>query len=150
MNLYSLPPLIAALLNLSLGFFVFIKSRKSFTNTLFSLACFCIFLWLFGYFIVYNTEDQIKALFWCKIVYSGVIFIPPLFYHFIDSLLKWSSQRALISLNYIISSIFIALLFFTSYIISGTHSYFWGYQTKVGPLHSLFLLFLVLFYVYLL
>ncbi|MBU1147856.1 MAG: GAF domain-containing protein, partial [Candidatus Omnitrophica bacterium] len=141
MNLYSIPPLIASVLVLLLGLFIVIKNKKSLVNVVFGLDCFCVFTWLFGYFIIYNIEHQELAFFWCKIVYVGVIFIPPLFYHFIDRLLRLPRNRVVVPLNYFISVIFVILLFTSDSFVVGVYKYYWGYQTRVGFLHNLFLIF---------
>lgn len=141
MNLYSFPNLISSVLMLFLGVFIFTKNIKSLVHILFGFSHFCIFIWLFGYFLVYNAKSEQSALFWCKIVYIGVIFLPSLFYQFVNILLNIPRKKYLLALNYFISFIFIYFLFFTSYFISGTYKYFWGYQTKVGPAHNFFLLF---------
>ncbi len=83
MNFYAILPLIAGILTLSVGIFVFWNNKKSIENitfALFSLAC---TIWLFGYFSVYLTKDANAAFNLIKSLYIGVIFIPTFFYHFI-------------------------------------------------------------------
>lgn len=44
--------------------------------------CLSAFIWLFGYFLMYNLSDQRTAYYCAKLVYIGVIFIPVFFYQF--------------------------------------------------------------------
>ena len=42
---------------------------------------------------------------------------------------------------YLIGACFVLLLLTSDYIVSGVYNYYWGFHTKVGRLHNLFLIF---------
>jgi len=150
MLVYSLPPFISSVLVLFLGIFVFAKNRKSIVNITFSLECLSIFLWVFGYAMMYSTRNEAFAL-WCtKFVYTGVTFIPTFFYHFTISFLHRDSlRRKTIILAYIYGFLFLGLLHLTDSLVMGVQEYYWGYQTKVAALgaHEVFLLLLLVIFV---
>ncbi len=145
-NIYAVPPLSASILLFSLGTFVLLNNIKSKTNITFAILNYCTVIWLLGYFVMYSITDKNIALCCAKILYIGVIFIPFVFYHFIIHFLKIKNNGFIIRLNYLLGIIFSLLVLKTNLIVEGLYSYFWGYQTKIGSLHSLFLaIFLFLF-----
>ena len=139
MNPYSLPPLISSILFLLLGAFCFFKNRKSIVNLTFGLLCIATICWQFSWFILFNTTNEKLANFIVKLGYTGIVFIPITFFHFFASLLKDSKEKWLVSLSYLIGSIFILVLWSTNYFIDGFYKYYWGYYPKAGFLHPLHL-----------
>ena len=145
-NPYAIPPLAASILLFSLGIFVYFNNKYSVVNKTFALLNLCTVFWLFGYFIMYSTPNRNIALNCTKLVYSGVIFIPIVYYHFIISFLEIKNQALIVRINYLVGLILTILLFKSNLIVSGLHNYFWGLQTKKGHFHNYFLgLFFILF-----
>ena len=93
MSLYSVPPLIASLLVLFVAIFVFLKSSKSLINITFSLLCLFVFMWLFGYAMMYSTTSEAFALWSARFVYIGVVCVPTFFYHFCVSFVGKQEER---------------------------------------------------------
>ena len=106
MNLNSIFHLLASVTIIIFSIFVFIKNKKNIYFVFFGTA---IFIWLFASYFAYVSQIESQALFWFKISYIGVIFIPSTFFHFIFNLLGRKLNKT-ISLNYIISLFFIFLL----------------------------------------
>ncbi|MFH1673117.1 MAG: ATP-binding protein [Pseudomonadota bacterium] len=148
MTIYSLPPLISSLLVFGVGIFVFLQNRRSTANITFFFECLCVFMWLFGYFMMYSTTNKSFALWCAKFLYTGVVFIPTLFYHFTVSFLhKAEERRKTLVLLYINSIIFCILVLTTDKLVTGLHDYYWGYHTKVNHVgaQTFFLTFVVIF-----
>ena len=101
MNPYAIPPLVTSILFLATGAYVYLSNRKSSINSTFALEWLAVFVWQFGYFIVYSSRDERIALLWIKILYIGVIFLPAIFYHFVMELLQ-KKRKGIIVLNYFI------------------------------------------------
>ncbi|HSE59081.1 MAG TPA: ATP-binding protein [Nitrospiraceae bacterium] len=140
MSAYSLPPLMVALLVLACGSWVFLDHPRRATNATFGVLCLGVAAWLIGCFMMFSSADATEALAWTKAIHAGVVFIPAVFYHFCARLV-WPGRRdRLITVNYFASAGFLALLS-TSWLISGTYRYYWGYYGKAGPLHPLFLVY---------
>ena len=140
MNTYAIPPLVTSILILAYGIFVLRQNIKSSVNITFSLMTFATFLWLFCISMTYLSPDEKLALFWDKNAYLGVIFIPVTIYHFTVTFLGLKNQKKFILMSYIIVIIFL-FLSRTNYFISGVRHYFFGYYTKAGLIHPLFLIF---------
>ena len=137
---YSIPPLLTATLILACGLWIILQNPKAVPNITFSLVCLGVSIWLFGSFMGYSTTDDQEALFWEKLIYIGVVYIPALFYHFSVSFLHHRAKERLIIGNYLIGTLFL-LLIPTDYLVHGLYSYFWGYYAKAGVLHPLLLVY---------
>lgn len=136
MSLYSIPPLIVSIFTITVGLLVLIRGKK----LIYALTTFAVFLWLIGYAIVYSITDYNRALLFARILYIGVVFIPAFSYHFTTTFLNLKARKTVVRFNYFLSCIF-ALLTHSDYFISGLYKYYWGYQTRVGLLHNLFLIY---------
>lgn len=141
MSIVSLEALVTSILLGSLGFFVFIKNRKSETNIAFSLLCLSASVWQFAYSLAYRSVDLDIALKLFRIGYPGVVFIAVTYFHFANSFLKILQARKYIIISYCIGLIFVFFITSSNLIVSGVHSYSWGFYPKAGPFHPLFLVF---------
>jgi len=141
MNIYSIPPLIGALFSLVLGLFVFLKNKRSEQNISFLLMCLIIFTWLSAYTIAYSTNNIKIATICSKTACTAVIFLATTFYYFIIAFLKIKKEKIVVKIFYIISFILLYIFIFTDYFLSGVYKYYWGYYSKAGILHPLFLIF---------
>ncbi len=136
MSIYSIPPLIISVLTLLVGLFVLFRGKRS----VFTLVAASVFIWLFGYALMYSTKDYELALIFAKGLYMGVVFIPAFSYHFVIVFLNLKNKKLFISFYYFFTLIFVYMIWKTDF-ISGLYKYYWGYQTKVGFSHSIFLAF---------
>ena len=147
MKIYFILNLFASFIILSLGFFVFIKNRKSTLNRVFNLFTLASFIWLFNYGLSYLFRDENSAFFFLKIGYAGVTLIPITIYHFTIlflNLIDNKIEKILVRMFYIIGAIYVVLLFNSDYFIAGTlYKYFWGYYPRASILHPFYILFLV-------
>jgi len=153
MNFYSIFPFTAGFLILLLGLFVYLKNRKSLIHNTFGLFSLSISVWLITYSIAYNfyNKNIIYTLF--KIGYTAVIFIPITWYHFISSFLNLKRERKWIFLSYITGGVFAYILNNTNLFMDGLYKYFWGYYPRIGKIHPLYLLFVLIIsfrYIYIL
>ncbi|MFA6217133.1 MAG: ATP-binding protein [Candidatus Omnitrophota bacterium] len=139
-NPYAIPPLITALFCLIIGAFVYLKNRKSSANRAFGILGFSCFLWNLGYFMSYISTAEKSAYFWCQFAYLGIAFITPATYHFSVAFVKIPQKNRIITFFYLLAFIF-ALLTRTSLLVNGVTMHYWGYHTKIGVLHNIFLIF---------
>jgi len=139
-TLHSVPPLLAGTLIFSCGLWVVLSNPRAVTNRAFGLLCLGVCTWLFSFFMIYSTTDEQAALFWGKVVYSGVAYVPAAFYHFCVSFLRDQQGKKLIPANYLISTFFL-LLISAGFLLDGQYKYYWGYYPKAGVLHPLFLVY---------
>jgi len=125
----------------AIGLMMFLKNPKVKLNRLFFGCASSLALWTFGYFLMYMTRDPASGLFYARLGYLGVVFIPTFFLHFVLEFLNFKRERLLIG-AYIFSGIFLIISRFNIF-ISGVYLYFWGFYPKAGPLY---LVFVVYFY----
>ncbi len=140
MSLYSIPVLIGSTFSIIAGCTIYLANRRSRNNISFSLSCFSLFVWLFGYTIAYSTKDEKTALLFCRIACTGAMFTAPTFYNFAVSFLDRKKEMKFVVLAYL-AMIFIAPFSMTSELfLSGVYKYYWGYYSKAGFLHPIYLI----------
>jgi len=140
MNIYSVFPFSVGFLLICLGIFVYLKNKDRALNQIFLLITLAGSIWLFSYAVAYSYKDEAKALFLFKLGYSGVIFIPITIFHYALEFLKIKKTKLIFVINYLLGCICIILIWKSSYLIKGVHSFFWGYYPQAGILHPLFLI----------
>jgi len=131
---HSTPPLLAGTLFLICALWVLSNNPRSTSNTIFSAVCGAACLWLFGCFMLFSASREDEAFFWVQVIYTGVVFLPALTYHFAQSLSGGAAHDRLIVWNYAVGALFWSLLF-TPYLVDGQYVYYWGRYPKAGVLH---------------
>jgi signal transduction histidine kinase len=84
--------------------------------------------------MLFSASREDEALFWVQVIYTGVVFLPALTYHFAQSLSGGAAHDRLIVWNYAVGALFWSLLF-TPYLVDGQYVYYWGRYPKAGVLH---------------
>ena len=79
------------------------------------------------------------AIFWDRMVYLGVIFVPAFMYHFCLAFTN-KKNNTLLYISYILSTIFI-FLSRTDYFVKDVFIYKWGVHTKAQIFHHIFLIY---------
>ena len=104
--------LINALVSSGFGLFVYLKNRKSPVNRLWAIFSLTIAFWSYSYFFWQISSERYLALFWCRSLMAGAIFIPVTCLHF---LLVWLNvyreKKKLLFVGYAISLIAFSLNF---------------------------------------
>ena len=131
---HSTPPLLAGTLFLICALWVLSNNPRSSSNTVFSAVCGAACLWLFGCFMLFSAAHEEEALFWVRVIYTGVVFLPALTYHFAQRLAGGAVHDRVILWNYALGGLFWSLLF-TTYVVDGQYVYYWGRYPKAGLLH---------------
>jgi signal transduction histidine kinase len=138
---HSVPPLLTGTLFLICGLWVLGNSVRTAATVTFAALCGAACLWLFGCFMLFSAKDGHEALFWERVIYAGVVYIPALAYHFTQSLLKAAHKDRLLIWGYALSTGF-WLLSFTDLLVDGYYTYYWGRYPKAGILQPVFILYL--------
>jgi two-component system nitrogen regulation sensor histidine kinase GlnL len=94
---YIISCAITGTLSFLLGVFVYQKNRSSIVNKICMLLNFSVSLWHWCLFARELTNEKTIALFFVRLCYVGTIFLPPLFFHFISSLLKIEKKRLIVA-----------------------------------------------------
>ncbi len=139
---HSTPPLLAGTLFLICGLWVFSNNPRAVPNITFSALCGAACLWLFGCFMLFSAAGEDEALFWTRVIYAGVVFLPALTYHFAQSLVGLARQDRVVRWGYAAGAVFFGLVF-TDLLFDGQYVYYWGRYPKAGMLHPVFAAYLV-------
>jgi len=139
MSIYSYPVLLAAIFSFIAGCIIYNSNRKSQNNISFSLFCFSLFVWLFGYVIAYSTKSEKTALFFCRVACTGAMFTAPAFYHFSVSFTEKINEVKFVVLSYVTMLLIVPFSMSSHLFLSGVYKYYWGYYSKAGYLHPLYL-----------
>lgn len=149
-TLASLLPFVSAIFTYTLGFFVWMRNRRSLISILFFFYCFAISIWLFGTFKLFNAQTDALAIFWDRFIYLGVAFIPIILYHFGLLYCSIKSQQSVLWVGYILAFFFFAVSQ-TDWFVRDLFFYEWGVHTRAQILHHPFLIYFfgyfVLFFV---
>lgn len=137
---YSIPPALGGLTALSLGLFVFLRNRKSELKWAFSLLCLSISLWLGSYAVSYSTLNREMAVLCARFACTAVAFVTIFIYHFVVALLDLQQERRILWVGYGVTFGFLVGFGFTNLFLNGVHQYYWGFYSKAGPLHPIYLL----------
>jgi len=144
MNIVDVIPLVSAFFVFFLGIIVFLKNTKSRINFTFFLHSISISVWLFSTFMMFiNRGNLEKAIFWDRVVYAGVVFIPAFMYHFGLAYTK-KRRDIVLYMGYLLSFVFLPLVF-TKYFVSDIFIYKWGIHTKAQLFHHIFLIYFVIY-----
>jgi len=109
---YPISAVINAVTSLFLAGIVYVKNPRSSVGRAFCLFASAIVVWSAGYFLWQISQEAYEALFYCRFLMAGAIFIPATFFHFSVSLIKASKKYSkAIVFWYVVSFCFIALDF---------------------------------------
>ncbi len=139
MNLFMIPPLVSAVFICFLGIFIYSKNKKSSENITFASICLSTFLWQFAYSLAYLAKNKELSMLLFKIGYVGVIFMPATTFHFSVVFMKLKKQKIVI-LSYLLSCIFLIMLWSSNLFMKDVYRYFWGYYPAVSIVHPFFML----------
>lgn len=137
MNIFSVPPLLSAIVLFTLFLMGIIKARASQANILFAFIC------LIGCFL--NTDKALltgslhplTALRLSRIDHAFLVFVIPLYLHFALVVTGYRTWFPLVKIFYGIAFLFIPLTQHHLYLI-GIKQFFFGYFALAGPLFYIF------------
>ncbi|MCK4859017.1 MAG: HD domain-containing protein [Candidatus Omnitrophica bacterium] len=113
MIFYPISALINAIASIIVCVIAITKNPKSKLNRSFSYFAFSVAFWAFCYFFWQISNNANSALFWCKALMMGAIFIPSSFLHFSVTLIGQREKYSKVVIFWYILSIFFLLLNFT-------------------------------------
>src|SRR4030042_873525 len=108
MNLFSLSGILIGISSFTLGIFAFLKNIKNKVNQVFLFFATAVAIWGFGGWQIGLAKDPISSLFWWKISFIGVIFIPIFLYNFVLVFLD-IKEKTFLSIVYLIGLFFLIL-----------------------------------------
>ena len=132
-------------LSILFGIFVYTKNRTSNVNKTWMILNFSASLWSWSLFLRELSSERTVALFFVRLCYVGAIFIPALFFHFAELLVKKYKKHPTLSV-YAFALVFL-LLNFTPLFIRDVRPQlsfrFYGVPGIIFPLFVLWFIFIV-------
>lgn len=152
MNHYGISCLFASVSSLTVACLVYLKNKNSWLNRLWALFELSIVIWCFCQFIESLVTSPFWALFWNRILFLGVIFIPVFFLHAVLIFLE-ISKKILKFCIYSCAIVFSISLAVTSEPLLIKDVVFrpsFGYYSVPGMLYNIFFIFfgLCVFYAF--
>lgn len=138
MTLASVPTFVTATLSLALGIFVLRRNRSK-LNWTFALWCFLTAYWQAYWTLLFNVNDERLAVLLARAGYSGITFIPIVFFHFVAEFTENPILKKLSRLFYAIGATFLVLTWTGEQYIAGVYRYDWGFYPRAGALHPVFM-----------
>src|ERR1700722_8235931 len=138
-SFYSVPPFVVSLCMVIMGAIFLLKNPRVMLHRLFACCAGSLALWTFGYGLMYATTNPAKGLFYARVGYLGVVFIPTFFVHFVLEFLDLKRPKLLAAV-YALSFIFLVISRFDFFLIK-VHRFFWGFYPIAGPLYVYFVVF---------
>ncbi|HLS27448.1 MAG TPA: ATP-binding protein [Opitutales bacterium] len=147
MAVFALAPLLATIINLALGIFVFTRNPRATLNKVFILFTIALTIWNGGIFVMFLAENADQALTISRALHFGVIFSPYLFIHVAALILKIPIRKTYY-LAYLLPVIFsianLSDLFITDVIDAGYAWYGTG-GTAFTAFMTIYLFIVILF-----
>jgi two-component system, CAI-1 autoinducer sensor kinase/phosphatase CqsS len=138
--MYSLLPALVSALFLSYGIYVFIAKGITRISSIFFIHCITTFFWQGTWAILFQVSDPAFAIFFIKLGYLFIIFLPTTLYHFFAEISGRQNETRWVYASYGLA-VTLAILNLTSdFFVDGYYIYFWGYYPKAGMLHPVHLL----------
>ncbi len=138
----GLPNLLMAFGILAFGALVAVRERFSLVARRFLLLNIAASIWLFSFALMYWSANEPTALFWARMAYLGIPFIPVALYHFTLTLFgKLAGRSVQITAAWAVGAIFSVVFITTDWLLPGLYLYDWGYYTRYGAATIPFLAF---------
>jgi signal transduction histidine kinase len=142
----ALPFLITSVTYFALGSWALIY-QKNRAQRLYGAICLTTCFWQSIWLVLFSHSVSFYTTVWVKAAYSGVIFIPSVFNHFIIEFTTKETRRSWRIVPYFVSCLFALLICTSHYFIEGFNSFKWGLSVKAGMLHPLFLTLICIIFV---
>jgi response regulator RpfG family c-di-GMP phosphodiesterase/signal transduction histidine kinase len=135
--LSAILPLFSSILFLGLGITVYFISKGKLRGV-FLRFCYFTFHWQFSWFVLFSLNSSNYSDLICKIGYSGIIFLPVVFYetvvHYLDLSKKPLTWFYAASIGFLIS------LWASDLFIKGAYLQAFGYYPEAGILHVVYMM----------
>ena len=149
MTFWALTALINCITSFLLGLIVYSRNSKSVINVTYGLFCLAGVVWSFSYFFWQVSNNEKDALFWCRALMAGAIFIPVCYLHHIFSLLHLlRSKRNFLILSYSVCFLAFVINFTPLFVSSVSKKLYFDYWPNPGIAFKFFLPIWIYFVVY--
>ncbi len=131
MNFFSFSGLFTTITTCLLSLFILFRAKKK-IHFIWVFFCWSVAVWGIGVYKIGIETEASVALFWWRMAYVGVIFIPALYLHFICELIN-KKNKYFIFFIYLVSLVFVYLNIFTNIFINQVKYVFDGFYYITNP-----------------
>ena len=147
MNPLAISAFFTSIVSLILGGIVFLKKKKDNITISYTLLTISFYIWIFGIGMEIIAPNKDWGFFWNRWLYSGAIFIPTFFIHFVQSYLNKINIKFLIS-AYIISIILLIFNYTPFFVKDIVPKGSFNYASVPGIIFPFFVLYFFLMIIY--
>jgi len=139
-ELFLIGMFLAGLSNITFGFLVYSKNKKSPYGKTFLMLSLTFAIWAISYAIWLTKSDAESALLWSRMLNLGATLIPVFFLHFVLSFLGQNkTKKNLLRFGYISTILFSFLSFSPGYVTSVIKVGGFSFWPQAGPIYTIFL-----------
>src|SRR5712692_9868589 len=120
----------------------FIGSHTKRLQRLYGAICLVTSAWQSIWIILLSQMTPLKIALCSKVCYTVLVFIPPIFHHFIVEFKQEKARLRTFGYTYGVSFVFVLLIWSGTLFIKGFRTFTWGMSPVAGPLYSLFVVFI--------
>jgi len=139
MRLYALPFSVSAAAYFILGLWVIVRQRSR-AQRLYGFLCITTCLWQATWAIVFAHLSPEQSTFWIRVCFTGIVFIPAVFYHFIVEFTSPGTESNPLLVTYLFSTLLAVSVWIDGIFLHGFYANPWGLAPRAGRLHPLFAL----------
>jgi|GEM_PF-2010392 len=140
MTAVVLCPLSTALSYSAFTVFVMIKLGKRADRWAYTLWPIATVTWQLLGAALYTRPSPSVAMFFCRLGYTGIVFLPFTMLHFCAAFLESKSLKRLLPVNYMIATFFGISVWVDHIFLNGYYEMWWGDCPRASWLHPFFLL----------
>lgn len=142
MNWFSLPFVLTSTAYLGMGIWLF-SSHRTQLQRLYGILCLATALWQAVWpFLLNSTIPSRVQLTVLNVCYTGILFIPAFFQHFIEEFKEEEKTKLFWMSLYAVPVSLTLLLWSTPWFLKGLTPYPWGLSPQAGWLHPIFCAFI--------
>jgi two-component system NtrC family sensor kinase len=136
LNIFTWPPLIAAVLNLSLGLYAFRRNTQNNIVQTFAAWNLVMAVWNTATFILFTETDSVKAFHHTQWARDVLVFLPTVFLHFVLCLTGRGTRlnRRLLAVAYAASVVFMVSNNIDGLFVRELRHSYWGYYPVAGSI----------------
>jgi signal transduction histidine kinase len=144
MTLTPIPFILTSITYFTLGIWIIFKHQSK-AQRLYGALCIATCSWQGVWTVLLSNASMEFLNAALRVGYSGIVFIPSVFHHFIAEFTQSKLSKRWVIASYCVSALFCVLLWSGNLFIAGLNQYSWGFSAKAGPLHPMFIAFVVTF-----
>ncbi len=135
----QIPPFVSACIAITLASLITLKGPRSEVTRAFALLCFETFIWQACWFAGYFLQEPFQKDLLIRVAWLSVVYIPFTYYDFAVRFLALHRELRWVRRSYVFATVFLAIAWTSNWFIAGYRDFSWGYYTKAGPAHPLYL-----------